>query len=155
MDQTVLGPSGFCHIKGKISGNPHEKNCPPGTEKKIKCPLTSSTKFAKSYLDLRDIGTQYPSKVIIVDADAPLVCPIDTLSIYKIAGGTCFTLLMMFIAISYLVVGVLVHFIRTHIIEFPNHKFWIEFVLCLETGIDFVISCGKIRDNYHEYDISI
>lgn len=110
---------------------------------------------SKSYIDLRDIGTQYPSKVIIVDADAPLVCPIDTIPVYKIAGGTYFTLLVMFIAISYLVVGVLVHFIRTHIIELPHHKFWIEFVLCLETGIDFVISCGKIRDNYHEYDISI
>ncbi|KAK8884373.1 hypothetical protein M9Y10_043483 [Tritrichomonas musculus] len=60
----------------------------------------------------------------------------------KITGGAIFLIILLSTIILYIVIGLLVEFIKNGKITFPNVEFWKEFIACVTTGFLYIVKCG-------------
>lgn len=60
-----------------------------------------------------------------------------------ITGGSVFLFMVIAGFVLYLLIGVMVGFIRNGMLAFPNEDFWVGFAECVETAVIFIFTCGK------------
>jgi hypothetical protein len=67
-------------------------------------------------------------------------------------GGSVFMMIVLVGGLLYFVVGILWSFVRTGNPEIPNNRFWTEVRLCIVTAVKWILTCGRVGVDAHQYE---
>lgn len=62
----------------------------------------------------------------------------------KISGGGIFLILVFVPLPIYFLIGVIFNLVVYHTVSIFHKNFWLEFVVCVQTGFMFIVSCGRV-----------
>lgn len=102
------------------------KNLPPHT---VELPDTISVsgRILNAFMESRDVCPSVPEEE----------------KSGKSSGGAIFLIIVSVSIVSYISIGLLVTFIKTGKIQFPNEKFWIVFGECIVIAVTYIVKCGR------------
>lgn len=113
-----------------------------------KIQLMCNESVAKDKIDFDDVGYLQPSeKIPTIYTHTRMACLVKAPHVIvdrnSITGGGVFLLIVIVVTICYLLVGLMINFIKGGLIELPNKDFWEEFGACVYTAVLFIFTCGK------------
>lgn len=121
--------------------------------------LICNTSVPEDKIDFDDVGYLVPSEkmptiythtAMACLKKAPDVPVIDNRN--SITGGGVFLMIVIIVSVLYIVIGLLVNFIKGGMVELPNKAFWEEFGICIQTAVLYIFTCGKRSNELIGYE---